>query len=104
MEKIIVLGDRDMVTGFKLVGIVDAYVCAPEEADSKINELMQRPDAGIIIFQDEFYGNLTHKTKKLIENIPKPVVVSVGIKAASSSENLKAMIKRAIGISLDKLG
>lgn len=103
MDKIIVLGDRDLVAGFKLVGVKDAIVCTPEDADSKLNELLQRNDAGIVIFQDEFYNNLTHKTKKLIETIPKPVVVSVGVKGASSTENLQAMIKRAIGISLDKL-
>ncbi|MFH1257620.1 MAG: V-type ATP synthase subunit F [Candidatus Micrarchaeota archaeon] len=103
MDKILVLGDRDMVTGFKLVGIRDAIVCSAETADQKLAELLERQDAGIVIFQDEFYGNLSHKTKKLIETVPKPVVVSVGVKAASSTENLQAMIKRAIGISLDKM-
>lgn len=103
MDKIVVLGDRDLVTGFKLVGIRDAVVCTPETADAKLNELLLRSDAGIVIFQDEFYNNLSHKTRKLIETVPKPVVVNVGVKAASSTENLQAMIKRAIGISLDKL-
>ncbi len=103
MDKILVAGDRDMVTGFKLVGVRDAVICSDEDADEKLNELLKREDAGIVIFQDEFYKNLSHKTKKLIETIPKPVVVSVGVKAASSTENLQAMIKRAIGISLDKL-
>ncbi|MEK6953375.1 MAG: V-type ATP synthase subunit F [Candidatus Micrarchaeota archaeon] len=103
MDKILVLGDRDLVTGFKLVGVRDGVVCSAEDADGKLNALLQRQDAGIIIFQDEFFGSLSHKTKKLIETIPKPVVVSVGVKAASSTENLQAMIKRAIGISLEKL-
>ncbi|HLC48398.1 MAG TPA: V-type ATP synthase subunit F [Candidatus Norongarragalinales archaeon] len=103
MDKILVLGDRDLVTGFKLVGVREGVICSQENADAKLSELLQRSDAGIIIFQDEFYGSLTHKTKKLIETVPKPVVVNVGVKAASSTENLQAMIKRAIGISLDKL-
>lgn len=103
MDKILVLGDRDMANGFRLVGVRDAVICSSADADGKLNELIQRTDAGIIIFQDEFYSSLSHKTKKLIESIPKPVVVSVGIKAASSTENLQAMIKRAIGISLDKM-
>ncbi|MFH1750582.1 MAG: V-type ATP synthase subunit F [Candidatus Micrarchaeota archaeon] len=103
MDKILVLGDRDLAMGFKLVGVKEAIICSQEDADSKLNELLQRQDAGIIIFQDEFYSYLSHKTKKLIETVPKPVVVSVGVKAASSMENLQAMIKRAIGISLDKL-
>ncbi len=103
MDKILVLGDRDLATGFKLVGIKETFVCSLENADEKLNELLTRADAGIVVFQDEFYPGLSHKTRKLIETIPKPVVVSVGVKAASSTENLQAMIKRAIGISLDKL-
>ncbi|MBI5224555.1 hypothetical protein HY989_01670 [Candidatus Micrarchaeota archaeon] len=103
MEKIVALGDRDLITGFKLVGVMEGIVCTPENADLKMNEILLRQDAGIVIFQDEFQNYLSHKTKKLIETIPKPVVVNVGVKAASSTENLQAMIKRAIGISLDKL-
>ncbi len=102
MDKIIVLGGRDIVQGFMLVGVTEAYNVESGEAESKLLELIARKDAGIVILQDDYYARLSPKTKHFVETVSKPVVIPVGTTSGASGEDLQAMIKRAIGISLEK--
>ncbi|MFH1107183.1 MAG: V-type ATP synthase subunit F [Candidatus Micrarchaeota archaeon] len=102
MDKIMVLGGRDMVQGFQLVGVTEAFRVEPDAAEAKLLELLQRKDAGILVIQDDFLARMSAKTKYLVETASKPVVVPIGLTSGASSENLQAMIKRAIGISLEK--
>lgn len=91
-----------MVQGFMLVGVTEAYDVPAENAEAKLLELLQRKDAGIVILQDDYYGQLSPKMRHMLETVSKPVVVPMGLTSGASTENLQAMIKRAIGISLEK--
>jgi vacuolar-type H+-ATPase subunit F/Vma7 len=96
------LGGRDMVQGFQLVGVTEAILVSPQDAEAKLLHILSRKDAGILIVQDDYLAGMSAKTKLLVENISKPVVVSIGHTSSASSENMAAMIKRAIGITLEK--
>ena len=102
MEKIMVLADREMAMGFRLAGVTDSVTATEEDAEKKFLELFEKKDAGIIILQDEFVHNFSHKTKRLIEGSSKPVVITIGGKGESAAGSLQQMIKRAIGITLEK--
>ena len=102
MDKIVVVGDAEMVLGFKLAGITRSYPVQPADAEAIANSLFSESDVGIIIMQDSHFDALSHKAKRLIDTASKPVVVTVGTRSASKSDDLQKLIKRAIGITLDK--
>ncbi len=102
MDKIVVLGGRDVVLGFKLVGVSEGYAVSPEDAEARLGELLERSDVGIVILEDEYAQKLSLKMKRRLELVSKPVVVEVGVKPGSSAGSLQALIKRAIGVTLEK--
>lgn len=103
MDKIVVVGGRDLVTGFRLAGVAESYVLAPEEADAQLNKLFDRSDVGIVILEETHAPKLSLKTRRRIESASKPVLVQVGLTPGGGAETLQALIKRAIGVSLEKL-
>ncbi len=102
MDKIVVLGGRDVVLGFQLVGVSEGYPVQQEEAEQKLSGLLDRPDMGIIILEDAYAQKFSLKMKRRLELLSKPVVVEVGLRAGGSAGSLQAIIKRAIGITLEK--
>ncbi|VVC71786.1 V-type ATP synthase subunit F [uncultured archaeon] len=101
-DKLIVIGDSAMVMGFKLAGVVEAYIAEGKAAEKKLVELLDRENAGIIVVSESVVAGLDWRIKARIESIAKPIVVAVPDKAGPSAkaENLNEMIKRALGFDL----
>ena len=49
-----VIGDSDMITGFRLVGVEGAEVASVDEAKQALNKALSRNDLAIIIISEEF--------------------------------------------------
>ncbi len=103
MEKIVVVGDRDLCIGFGLAGVVEAHeIQDPSQVEARIWSLMEREEVGLVIMYDEFLNHLTPKLKNKLQSVTRPVFVAVpGKKGADEkAESLQVLIKKAIGIEL----
>ena len=100
-DRIAVVGSEDTVTGFSLAGVAERVV-ADGDADAAVAGLMGRRDIGIMIIDEETMAGLGHKTKKLLADSAKPVVITVPSKkaAAQGEGSIQELVKRAIGIEL----
>jgi V/A-type H+-transporting ATPase subunit F len=99
-EPIVVLGDSDTVLGFRLAGVL-GLVCDEVDCEEKFLQSVSKEETQLVILQEELSKNFSFKTKRLVESLSKPVVISVSGKGASKGSNsLNALIKRAIGIEL----
>jgi vacuolar-type H+-ATPase subunit F/Vma7 len=49
-----VIGDSDMITGFRLVGVEGIEVTSVDEASQALNKALGRADLAIIIISEEF--------------------------------------------------
>ncbi len=49
-----VIGDGDMITGFRLVGVEGDEVTSVEEASQSLNKAVGRSDLAIVIISEEF--------------------------------------------------
>ena len=103
-EKIIVLGDSRLVTGFRIAGVSEHYLAEGKQAEEKLAELLGSSDAGVIIISEEMMVNMDWKLKKTIETIAKPVVVPVPGPAGpvGEAESLRELVRRALGFDLLK--
>ncbi|MFH0835193.1 MAG: V-type ATP synthase subunit F [Candidatus Micrarchaeota archaeon] len=103
MDKIAVVGEREVLLGFKLAGVSETFECTAEDADEKMNEALSKEGVGILIASQDLYKSFTPKTLKRIEASTKPVVVSIPGKTgatAQGEQSIAMMVKRAIGIEL----
>ncbi|MEM3031050.1 MAG: V-type ATP synthase subunit F [Candidatus Micrarchaeia archaeon] len=103
-EKIVVVGDAPTVAGFRLAGVSEAYAASGKEAERKLEELLARPDVGIVVINESLLAGMDWRLRKRIDGLAKPTVIAVPnyrgevVEAAS----LKALVKRALGFELIK--
>ncbi len=103
-EKIAVIGDADTIVGFALAGVNEGIEVTMEDCEEKFLKAIERQDVGILIVQDDLVQEFSHKTKKLIETLARPVIVTVPGKnevlGGKKSGNIQELVKRAIGVEL----
>jgi len=105
MEKILAVGDRETILGFAIAGVEG--IAAKEDAEELVLGILSEKDekrkVGLLIIQEDVLRKFSAKSKRLIDNISKPVVVSIPSKFGTSledGEDFAKMVKKAIGIEL----
>ena len=96
MRDIVAFGDSEFMLGFQLAGI--RRTIEATEPEKQVLELLSDSSAGIIITNQALVDKLSQKTKYKLLNSVDPVAVLVS--AEASDENLRAMIKKSIGVDL----
>jgi V/A-type H+-transporting ATPase subunit F len=94
-----VVGRDDFVLGFRLAGVRKCYSVEPEAVEAKVDEVVGDPDVGILVLATEDLQRMSHGARRRLQTVPRPVVIAVG---AKEEEDLRAKVKRAIGIDLFK--
>ena len=94
-----VVGRDDFVLGFRLAGVRKCYSVEPEAVEAKVDEVVDDPDVGILVLATEDLQRMSHGARRRLQTVPRPVVIAVG---AKEEEDLRAKVKRAIGIDLFK--
>jgi len=94
-----VVGRDDFVLGFRLAGVRKCYSVEPEALEAKVDAVVDDPNVGILVLSSEDLRRLSHGTRRRLQTVPRPVVIAVG---AKEEEDLRAKVKRAIGIDLFK--
>lgn len=97
--EIAVVGNEMFVLGFKLAGIRKVYEAGGPELETKVNEVLADESVGILVLDTKDHSLMSPALRKRLDNLPKPVVISVGRK---EEEDLREKVKRAIGIDLYK--
>jgi len=97
--QIAVLGNDEFVTGFRLSGISHVF-SSEDRLDAKVEEALGVAEIGVLVMEEAAFSTLNNKTKKRLERIVKPVVVTISGKGKET--NLREMIKRSIGVDLWK--
>ncbi len=103
-EKIAVIGDHDTVIGFSLAGASEVIPANRETCEEAFLKAIARSDVGVLIVQDDLTETFSHKTRKVMETLSRPVIVTVPGKTEAlggkKSGNIQELVKRAIGIEL----
>ncbi len=102
-DKIVVIGDEDLCTGFGLAGVTEGFrIADPSEAERLVSEFAEREDVGMVIIFDSLVAGFSPKMKARLQQITKPVIITVPGKmgADAQAESLSEMVKKAIGVEL----
>ena len=97
--RLAVVGDRELVIGYRLIGIDDTFIVTDEEdASKKIQELYSSGEFGLIIASNSMRDKLSSKFIAEIEESIEPLVLFIYTKHtikscsshSSSSREMKA--------------
>jgi V/A-type H+-transporting ATPase subunit F len=103
-EKIAVIGDRDTVIGFRMVGVTEGCVPkSPEETRSSLMSYFRDPNMGLILITEPLAEEVQDTIIELSE-APVPVILLVPDREGSTGAYetvLKELVRRAVGIEVN---
>lgn len=98
-----VIGDSDMITGFKLVGIEGVEVTSVDEARRALNDALARRDVAIIIVSAVFSTQplMREWIDKARRERKTPLIVEIpGSRGISGEIRISDIISKTIGIRM----
>lgn len=105
MAKLTVITNPTLAPGFRLAGIEVIAAESRESARNALVRLLDEGEAGIIAIDAPYLSALDYATAHRIEEMVKPVVVSLPVGAEvlpeqRRSRQIAELIRRAIGIRI----
>ena len=99
--RIAVVGDRELVIGYRLNGIDDTFVVTEEDASKKMQQLYSSGEFGLIIASESVRGKLPATFMSQVEASIEPLVLFLPAQKESiHEESLSILAKRVLGISI----
>lgn len=98
-----VIGDADMITGFKLVGIEGAEATTGDEAGKALDDALARTDLAIIIISEEFsvQPHLHERIERIRRERREPLIVEIpGSKGEPSKTKMSDLISKTLGVRI----
>ena len=74
-----VIGDSDMITGFRLVGVEGIEVSTIDEARQALHKALSRSDIGVIIISEAFFTDpsMREEVDKIRQERVTPLIVEI---------------------------
>ena len=96
-----VIGDRDMVIGFQLVGVRGVAVSSVDEAWRALSKAVENMEIGIVIISEEFSTRMRDKIDELRLSRTIPLIVEIpGRLGPSKAIDVSDVVRRAIGVKV----
>jgi|GEM_PF-138088 len=103
--QIAVVGEREVVLGYRLLGVEDTFVVGKEEAQRTLLELLESGKYGLIIVSENLRRGLTTSTKEKLDSSIVPLVIFLPSPySVESEESLSALAKRVLGVDIKVSG
>ena len=98
-----VIGDSDMITGFRLVGVEGVEVISVDEACQALNKALARSDLAIIIISEEYstQPQLHETIDKVRRERTNPLIVEIPRSRGKPCEiRMSDLITKTLGVRL----
>jgi V/A-type H+-transporting ATPase subunit F len=100
--KFFVIGDRQTVLGFRLVGIEGKQVEEREDALAALDEAVSRKDLGIVLVTEAVAESIRDEVDARLYGMGFPLVLEIPDASGPSPERpaIEDVVRKAIGISI----
>ncbi len=98
MKQVAVLGDNEFMLGFQLAGVGKAFRLSNDDPEATVRELMNNPEIGLIILQEETMNRLGEEFREVVNDSIEPVFLT--ITEEDTNIELRKLIKKSIGVDL----
>jgi len=94
-----VIGDINMITGFRLVGVEGIEVASVDEAEKALLAALTRSDVAIILISQQFSDKMQTQIAKIRASQVTPLIVELpGASGSNNETKLSEIISKNIGI------
>ncbi len=98
-----VIGDNDMITGFRLVGVEGVEVGTTDEAKQALQNVLARADVSIVIVSQAFSAqpDMREEIDKIRRERNTPLIVELpGSRGLSGEIHISDLVSKTLGIRL----
>lgn len=97
----VVLGERELAIGFRLIGFQDVVEVTPQSAASEFRRVVESGEFSLVVASQSVAKSLTEAQRQHAEASLKPLVVFVPPPSGEYEiESLSTLAKRVLGVSL----
>jgi V/A-type H+/Na+-transporting ATPase subunit F len=101
LGRTVVLGERELAIGFRLIGLKDVIEVTPETAQKEFLRVMGGHDYSLVIASQSIRPKLTESQRAVADASLAPLVVFVPTPTGEfETESINALAKRVLGVSL----
>jgi V/A-type H+-transporting ATPase subunit F len=96
-----VIGNNEMVIGFRLVGIEGVEVTSNEEATNALKQAFNRKDLGLILISEDYSSKIKKEIDGLRATNLYPSIVEIpGSKGVAGGLKMSDLLSKTLGIKL----
>ena len=98
------IGDEDTVRGFRLAGIEGTVVSQPQEAETILQQLVKRRDAGVVLITDAVAAEIRAKVDAVRLECERPLLVEIPGPTGpiAGRKTLRELVQEAVGIRISQ--
>jgi V/A-type H+/Na+-transporting ATPase subunit F len=98
---IFVIGDRNTVLGFSLVGVEGEAVESLDEARAKLDDALEKEGVEMVLLTEGWAQKMRARVDELVMNAVEPLVVEIpGSEMERAGPPLEEIVRQAVGIRL----
>jgi V/A-type H+-transporting ATPase subunit F len=99
--RIAVIGEREIVIGYRLLGMDDTFIVSKDDANKTLQELFSSGKFGLIIVSEFVRNLLPNIFKTKIEASIEPLVLFMpSLQGNIQEESISVLAKRVLGINI----
>lgn len=99
--RIAVIGERELVIGYRLLGMDDTFIVSKDDANKTLQELFSSGKFGLIIVSEFVRNSLPSAFKTKIEASIEPLVLFMpSLQGNIQEESISVLAKRVLGINI----
>lgn len=103
-KPIAVVGERELVIGFRLIGLRDTFVASGAQGAKQLTTLAESGKYSMVLASETLRASLSAQSRSIFERILDPLVVFLPTPGAQEEgESVSALAKRVLGISIENL-
>jgi V/A-type H+/Na+-transporting ATPase subunit F len=96
-----VIGDNNMITGFRLVGVEGVEVTSVDMARQALTEALDRNDVALILISQQFSEQMRSDIDKMRSERVTPLIVEIpGSVGPASTLKMSELVSRTLGIKI----
>ena len=97
----VVLGERELAIGFRLIGLKDVVEVTPENAVERFQQAMNQGTYNLVIASQSIRARLSESQRAHADSSLSPLVVFVPTPTGDFEvESINALAKRVLGVTL----
>jgi V/A-type H+-transporting ATPase subunit F len=100
MHDLCLIGERELVTGFKLVGINDTFTANSENDTPLLKQLFNSKKYNVILASQSFQKYLSNDEINMYTGSIDPLVIFIPLPGIKEEESVYDLAKKILGIDI----